>query len=189
MSRMPRMKLDAIGSVSTAPVSRRAELDAVVRPGPTGRPMGINSGPTETKPNRWTKGVKLPDRPVLQRLSGHLIASVQGLEQLGRSSQLATPYSVLWRPTHLVSRPTGRMLSLRVPLIVVLPISPRNPGPPLRTDAVPAAAMADCGPTDPAAAASSPPRVSDPQPGTEEAPAAEAPDEQTLVQLPYTWLA
>ena len=49
--------------------------------------------------------------------------------------------------------------------------------------------MADSGPTEPAAAASSPPRVSDPQPETEEAPAAEAPDEQTLVQLPYTWLA
>ena len=54
------MKLNAIGSVSTAPVSRRAELDAVVRPGPTGRPMGISQWTDDhgRNPTEWTKGAE-----------------------------------------------------------------------------------------------------------------------------------
>ena len=42
MSAMLQKKLHVIGSVPTAPVRRRSELDAVERPGPMGRPMAVS---------------------------------------------------------------------------------------------------------------------------------------------------
>ena len=103
-------------------------------------------------------------------MSGRLVASVRGLEQLGRSF-LNWQHRIVYGDDlrTLYRDPRVGYCQLWVPLIILLPISPKNPRPPLRTDAAPAAAMADSGPTEPAAAASSPSRVSDPQPETEEA--------------------